>query len=72
MTFRIVPFYTGPALSPDVTYDVLYTVLGGTDGPQRNRFSITGTKAEFDSEELASTSSSKKTLTVKVTDVLAQ
>jgi len=67
VTFRIDPKYNGTADSSNT--EVTYEVLGAED-EIINTFTIdsAGT-ASFDSNEFASTSSSSKTLTAKVTDV---
>lgn len=71
LTYRILISYTGPDLDPSVTYEVLYEVRGGEDGPVMNKLSATGGTSSVDEEEIISTKSSKTKLTAVVTDVLA-
>ena len=61
-----------PDLSEDDTWIVTYEVSGVEDGPQINTIEVTGDTYSHDETELASTSSSSKKLTVKVTDVEKQ
>jgi hypothetical protein len=68
VTYRIDPEYVGSAPLPDGTVEVTYTVKGAED-PIINTFTIEDGEASFESEERASTSSSKKTLTAAATDV---
>ena len=70
VTFRVATSYTGPALDPSKTYEVLYQVRGGEDGPIANKLTVEGTTVTFDEEEMVSTSKSSAKLTAVVTDVL--
>jgi hypothetical protein len=70
LTFRILISYTGPTLDPSKSYDVLYEVRGGSDGPLANKFTVTGDQSSVDTEESISTSSKSSKLTALVTDVL--
>jgi hypothetical protein len=71
VSYRVLVKYSGPALDPEATYDVLYRVAGGEDGPVDNRLTVNDGQSSVDEEEMVSTSSSKTKLTVTVTDVLA-
>jgi len=71
VTFRIDPNYTGPTIPDDRAYQVIYAVRGGEDGTQTNSFTMTGMNAQYDSEEILSTKSSRAKLTAKVTEVLS-
>lgn len=71
VSYRVLVNYSGPALDPDATYDVLYRVAGGEDGPVDNRLTVNDGQSSVDEEEMVSTRSSKTKLTVVVTDVLA-
>jgi hypothetical protein len=69
--FRIKPSYVGSQTLPDSgEIEVSYRVYGDESGPIDNTFTIDsdGT-AHYDKTESASTSSSSRKLTVKVTDV---
>ncbi|MFD8494641.1 hypothetical protein [Amycolatopsis sp. NPDC059657] len=66
VTYRIDPKTTTPCF-PSCT--VLYEIVGGED-VQNGSFTLTGTTARFDSQEMIQTKSSKAELKVKVTDVL--
>jgi hypothetical protein len=70
LTYRILVSYAGPTLNPATTYDVLYTVKGGEDGPITNTLKVTGDQSSVDEEESASTKHKADKLTVAVTDVL--
>ena len=72
VTYRILVSYSGPALDPATTYEVLYQVKGGEDGPVDNKLTVTGDQSSVDEEEMIQTKSSKTKLTVVVTDVLGQ
>jgi hypothetical protein len=70
VTYRILVDYSGgPTLDPSKTYEVIYEVRGGEDGPVTNTLTVTGTESSVDKEESLSTSSSKAKLTAVVTDV---
>jgi len=69
LTFRIGVGYSGEPLDPSTTWEVVYEVRGGEDGPQINTLTIQGTDYQVDREEFASTSSSSKKLTARVTSV---
>jgi len=69
VVYRIDPSYTGEALTADQSFMVTYTVRGGDD-PQQGSFTLTGMHAEFDSQELISTGSSRAKLTVRVDEVI--
>lgn len=70
--FWVSMAYGGPDLDPDDTWIVTYEVSGVEDGPQINTIEVTGDTYSHDETELASTTSSSKKLTVKVTDVEKQ
>ena len=72
LTYRILVSYGGAELDPSVTYEVLYQVKGGEDGPVDNKLTVTGTQSSVDEEEFVSTKTSKTKLTAVVTDVLSQ
>lgn len=72
ITFRIDPTYSGPALDPGTTWLITYEVTGVEDGPQVNTFELTGDTASFDSEESASTKTSRAKVTAKVTEITEQ
>lgn len=67
--FTIDVTYTGPTLSATDTWRVTYEVSGVEDGPMVNTFEVTGTSAQVQDTEFASTSGSRKKLTAKVTDI---
>lgn len=70
VTYRVqVAKYTGQPLPDDTTFEVTYQVAGPDDGTQVGTFTVTGGKAEMDSETMASTSSAGVTLKVKATSV---
>ena len=69
VTFRILVAYSGPALDPGKTYEVLYTVKGGED-PVENKLTVSGGESSVDEEEMVSTSKSSAKLTAVVTDVM--
>jgi hypothetical protein len=71
VTYRILVSYGGATLDPDATYEVLYRVKGGEDGPVDNKLTVTGDQSSVDEEEMVSTKSTKTKLSVVVTDVLA-
>ncbi|MCW2768490.1 MAG: hypothetical protein JWO11_4449 [Nocardioides sp.] len=66
--FKVDMAYSGPALSDDDTWDITYEVTGVEDGPLIGTLELTGTTFTG-SEESASTTSSKKKLSIKVTGV---
>ncbi|MEU4392768.1 hypothetical protein [Kribbella sp. NPDC023855] len=70
VTYRILVTYTGPTLDPAVTYDVLYSVTGGEDGPVSNTLKVTGDESSVDEEESLSTKNKTAKLTVVVSDIL--
>ena len=70
VTFRILVTYNGPALDPGKSYEVLYQVRGGEDGPLANKLTVEGGESSVDEEEMVSTSKSSAKLTAVVTDVL--
>lgn len=72
LTYRILVAYSGPDLDPSATYEVLYQVRGGEDGPVDNMLTVEGTQSSVDEEESVSTKSSKTKLTAVVTDVLSR
>jgi len=71
LTYRILVSYGGAELDPSVTYEVLYQVKGGEDGPVDNKLTVTGSQSSVDEEEFVSTKTSKTKLTAVVTDVLS-
>lgn len=71
-TRRLLVAYSGAALDPSVTYEVVYEVRGGEDGPVTNNLTVTGDTSSVDDEEMVSTKSRSTRLTVVVTDVLGQ
>lgn len=71
VTYRVDPTYSGPTLG-DESYEVLYVVRGGSDGPVSDRFTVSGTRAEGLVEGFTSTASSSRRLTAKVTEVIPQ
>jgi hypothetical protein len=70
VSYRILVAYTGPTLDPAVTYDVLYSVTGGEDGPVSNTLKITGDESSVDEEESLSTKNKSAKLTVVISDIL--
>lgn len=70
VTYRIDVAYDGPALNPDVTYELIYEVTGGDDGAMINTIEVTGDDATVDSEEFASIASSDAVLKATVTEIL--
>jgi hypothetical protein len=56
-------------LDPDVTYEVVYEVRGGEDGPQINTMTVQGDSYERSQEESISTSSAGAKLSARVTSV---
>jgi hypothetical protein len=69
LTYRIEVGYDGPPLDPSNTYEVVYEVRGGEDGPQINALTVEGDQSSVDSEESISTSSSGRKLIAVVTSV---
>ena len=69
ITYRIDPSYSGPPLDSSETYTITYEVTGVEDGPQINSFTLTGDQAQYDSEEMAQTTSANAKLKAKVTGV---
>jgi hypothetical protein len=69
ITYRIEVGYDGPPLDPSNTYEVVYEVRGGEDGPQVNTLTVEGDQSSVDSEESISTSSAGRKLTAVVTSV---
>jgi hypothetical protein len=61
--------YEGPTLDPDRTYEVIYEVRGGDDGPKINTLTVEGDQSSVDSEETISTSSASRKLTAVATSV---
>lgn len=70
VTFRILVAYSGPELDPSKTYEVLYEVRGGEDGPIANKLTVQGGESSVDEEEMVSTAKSSAKLTAVVTDVM--
>lgn len=68
VTYRIDPQYVGPG-TLNGSYEVTYQVTGGEDGPQINTFTIEGTTATYDQQEVASTKTTKPVLVATVTSV---
>ncbi|MEV6286796.1 hypothetical protein [Kribbella sp. NPDC051770] len=71
LTYRIMVAYSGEAPDPAVTYEVVYVVQGGDDGPVTNTLKVTGDQSSVDEEESISTANKAKKLTVVVSEVLA-
>jgi hypothetical protein len=72
ISYRIVPNYKGSVPIPaDAVLDVTYEVSGAED-PIIGTFTVEDAKASFNEEESASTTSSAKKLTAKVTEVTVQ
>jgi len=69
ITYRIDPKYNGTTRLPSKEITVVYEVRGG-DGPQINRFTLTGGQASFPAEEHIQTKSSSSDLTAVVTQVI--
>lgn len=68
--FRVAPTYIGSqALNPSKRYTVTYAVNGGT-APQSNSFTINGTQASVQQEELVQTPSADVVVTATPTNVL--
>lgn len=71
VTYRIQPTYVGHTpLDPAQQYTVTYQVTGPKDGPQINSFTIQGTQATINQEEIADVPSSQTQMTAQVTEVL--
>jgi hypothetical protein len=69
LTYRIEVGYDGPPLDPSNTYEVVYEVRGGEDGPQINTLTVEGDQSSVDSEEIISTTSPSRKLTAVATSV---
>lgn len=69
VTFRIDPSYNGSSFTDTVSWEVVYQVNGGKDA-YTNKFTLTGSRASFESEELVETSNSAAALTAVVVDVV--
>ncbi|MBT9276120.1 hypothetical protein KMZ32_18760 [Phycicoccus sp. MAQZ13P-2] len=69
VTYVIEPEYVGFADVSTGSYDITYEVSGVEDGPAVNTMTLEDGTMSFDSEESASTTSSKAKLKAKVTDV---
>jgi hypothetical protein len=69
LTYRIEVGYDGPPLDPSDTYEVVYEVRGGEDGPQINTLTVEGDQSSVDREESISTSTAGKQLTAHATSV---
>ncbi|PPK64241.1 hypothetical protein V5P93_006150 [Actinokineospora auranticolor] len=70
ITYRVEPAYTGSTPLPEgQEFTVVYEMNGG-DEPQIGHFTISGKVANFSSQEMIQTTSSKAELTAKVTGVL--
>lgn len=72
VSYRILVAYSGDELDPSVSYDVVYEVRGGEDGPVTNTLTVTGDTSSVQEEESVSTKNRSAKLTVVVTDVLGQ
>lgn len=70
VTYRIKASWTG-SLDPAKTYEVSYEVRGVEDGPAVGTIDVTGDSYETSDEEIASTTSRSRKLTVVVTGVEA-
>jgi hypothetical protein len=69
ISFQIEPTYVGSQALPSTgTIEVTYSILGAED-PIENTFSIVNGQANYDKEEVASTSSSAVKLSAQVIDV---
>jgi hypothetical protein len=68
VTYRIEAGW-GPTYHPDKTYELVYEVRGGEDGPVRNYMEITGDKYRSEQEEYISTADVDQRLTVKAVSV---
>lgn len=72
ITFRIDPTYIGvTSPDPDATYEVTYKVTGAQD-PMINTFTMTGSQASVEDEEMAETASASDKLHAHVTEVEEQ
>jgi hypothetical protein len=68
ITYKIVPTYTGPSVSSNKSYTIIYEVQGGDDVKSDN-FTMRGSDASVKSQDFISTPSNP-TLTATVTRVL--
>jgi len=71
VTYRIEAGW-GPTYDPDKTYELVYEVRGGEDGPERNFMEITGDEYRSEQEESISTADVDQRLTVKAVSVEEQ
>jgi hypothetical protein len=55
----------GPTYDPDKTYQLIYEVRGGEDGPERNYVEVTGDEFRTEDEQSISTANVDGKLTVK-------
>ena len=69
ITYRVEVGYDGPPLDSSNSYEVVYEVRGGEDGPQINTLTVEGDQSSVDSEESISTNSAGRKLTAVVTSV---
>jgi hypothetical protein len=71
LTYRIDPSYTKTSLGKTAPAQITYQVLGGSDGPQINSFTMgSDGVASYKQEESIRTAKSADTLTVEVLEVL--
>jgi hypothetical protein len=59
----------GPTYDPDKTYQLIYEVRGGEDGPERNYLEVIGDEYRTEDEQSISTANVDGKLTVKAVDI---
>jgi hypothetical protein len=64
VTFKIQAGW-GPTYDPNKTYQLIYEIRGGEDGPERNYMEITGDEYRTEDEQTISTTHVDEKLTVK-------
>jgi hypothetical protein len=69
LTYRILVTYSGAELDPTLTYEVVYEVRGGEDGPVTNTLTVTGDTSSVDEEEFVSTKNRSTKLTAIAAEV---
>jgi hypothetical protein len=69
VTFRIDPKYNGTPYTDTTTWTVVYQINGATDA-YTGQFTLTGSRASFDSEEMVTTKNSSAVLIAVVTNVV--
>ncbi|MFC6155382.1 hypothetical protein [Kribbella jiaozuonensis] len=72
LTYRILVTYGGADLDPTLTYEVVYEVRGGEDGPVTNTLTVTGDTSSVDEEEFVSTKSRSTKLNAIATEVTSR